>query len=344
MSRTGKSVVFFLFITLALVSTGSLAADASAKVKLTYASPTPSSTFPAIQMERWKEEVQRRTNGVVSVNTFPGGSLLGFKEMMSGVVDGIADIGIVAFPYQPGLFPLLEGVDLPIGFSNAKTANAVLWDLNEKYRPASLKDVKVIALFTAPPANIMSKDPIRVVGDLKGYELRSTGAGVASLKLLGASPVAMPMPETPEALQKGVVKGVFSSLDVLKDFKFAETCRYVTICRMQTTSFGVIMNKAKWDALPENVKAAIDGMAHDHSLWVGDYIDQHGRDAVKWSKETYNVEVIELPKAEFKLWHDKMSPITDAWLKRTKDLGLPGAAFLEDLTLLKDKYEAEFGE
>jgi TRAP-type C4-dicarboxylate transport system substrate-binding protein len=40
----------------------------------------------------------------------------------------------------------------------------------------------------------MSKDPIRKKSDLAGYELRTTGAGVAPLNILGAVPVSMPMP------------------------------------------------------------------------------------------------------------------------------------------------------
>ena len=137
------------------------------KIELSYANFPPPITFPCVQMERWKTEVEKATAGNVTVKTFPGSSLLKAKAMMDGVVDGTADIGCVALPYQPGRFPLMAGVDLPVGFPNSKVANAVLWDLYEKYKPASLKDVKVLALFTAPPAVIMSKDPIRTMADLE---------------------------------------------------------------------------------------------------------------------------------------------------------------------------------
>jgi TRAP-type C4-dicarboxylate transport system substrate-binding protein len=38
---------------------------------------------------------------------------------------------------------------------------------------------------------------------------------------LGATPVSMPASDTPEALQKGLIKGVLSSFDWLKDFTFS---------------------------------------------------------------------------------------------------------------------------
>ncbi len=314
------------------------------KVVLRYANFPPASTFPCIQMERWKKVVEEKSGGKVEIKTFPGSTLLGAKNMMSGVIDGVADIGCIVFAYQPGRFPLLAGVDLPIGFPNATVANAVLFDLYSKYHPKSLSKVKVLALFTAPPADIMSKKPIRSLSDLKGYSLRCTGAGVQPLKLLGANPVAMPQSETPSALQKGIVDGVFSSLDILKDFRFAEYCRYATVCHMQTTSFAVIMNMDAWNRLPEDVKQVFDSVAREHSIWTGQYIDKHVKESVEWSREKYNLQLIELSEKEYRAWHQKVAPLVDQWVEKTEKMGLPAKDFLHDLMELKAKYEKEFGE
>jgi TRAP-type C4-dicarboxylate transport system substrate-binding protein len=320
------------------------AAGAADKISLTYANFPPAPTFPSVQMETWKQKVEKLTGGKVEVKTFPGSTLLDAKGMMDGVIDGVADIGCLAFPYQPGRFELLEGVDLPVGFTSSKVANAVLWDLYVKYQPKSLAKVKILALFTAPPAQVMSKTPIRTLADLKGYELRATGAGVKPLQLLGAAPVAMPQSETPEALQKGIVKGVFSSLDVLKDFNFAEMLRYATVTDLQTTSFGVVMNRAKWDSLPDDVKRVFDEVARDHSLWVGDYVDDHGKESVTLSKEKYNLEVIRLSADEYKGLHEAMKPVIDGWEADLAAKGMASKEFLADLFALKQKYEAEFGK
>jgi TRAP-type transport system periplasmic protein len=329
------------FLAAGLLATGAPAAD---KISLTYANFPPAPTFPSVQMEKWRETVEQRTGGAVEVKTFPGSTLLDARGMMDGVIDGVADIGCLAFPYQPGRFGLLEGVDLPVGFTSSKVANAVLWDLYVKYQPKSLENVKVLALFTAPPAQIMSKTPIRALADLRGYELRATGAGVRPLQLLGAVPVAMPQSETPEALQKGIVKGVFSSLDVLKDFNFAEMLRYATITDMQTTSFGVVMNQKKWNSLPADVKKVFDDAAREHSLWVGEYVDNHGRESVEWSVEKYALEVIRLAPEEYRSAHENMKPVIDDWVAGLAAKGFPAKEFIEDLFALKQKYEAELGK
>jgi TRAP-type C4-dicarboxylate transport system substrate-binding protein len=317
---------------------------ADAPLQLTYANFPPPKTFPSVQMDRWIKEVSERTGGKVAVQTFPGGTLLQAQAMMDGIVDGVANIGCVAFPYQPGRFQLLAGVDLPVGFPNSKVANAVLWDLFKKYNPESLKGVKVLALFTAPPASIMAKDPIRTMQDLKGYELRATGAGVQPLKLLGAVPVSMPMPATVEALQKGVVKGILSSTDILMDFNFAEQVFYTTRSDLQTTAFGVVMNMDTWNSLPDDVKKVMDDLAREHSMWTGKYVDDHGHESLEWSKKNHKHEYIELSAEEYAKWHEMMAPIVDDWLKKTAENGLPAKEFLADLMALKQKYEKDFRE
>ncbi|OCC14873.1 TRAP transporter solute receptor, unknown substrate 3 [Dissulfuribacter thermophilus] len=338
-----KVLVFVIFLGFMAFSF-SIRGAVAKEIVLRYANFPPAPTFPCVQMERWKRVVEEKTGGKVKIKTFPGSTLLGAKNMMDGVIDGIAEIGCVVLPYQPGRFPLLAGVDLPVGFTNAKVANMVLYDLFEKYRPASLKQVKVLSLFTAPPADIMSKKPLRTLKDLKGYELRCTGAGVKPLKLLGAKPVAMPMSETPAALQKGIVQGIFSSLEILKDFRFAEYCKYATICHMQTATFAVVMNKEAWNSLPEDVKKVLDSISREHSLWTGKYVDDHVKEAISWSEKEKGLTLIRLSDDEYKLWHQKVSPIIDEWVRTTEKKGLPAKAFLKDLYQLKEKYEKEFGE
>jgi len=331
-------LTFLLALTLLFFSLKSFAASPT---ELTYANFPPSSTFPCVQMEKWKEEIEKRTNGKVQIKTFPGGTLLGAKNMMDGVVDGAADIGCIVFSYHPGKFPLLEGVDLPIGFINSEVANAVLFDIFKKYYPKSLDKVKIITLFTAPPADIISKTPINKIDDLKGMEIRTTGGATKTVELLGGIPVAMPQSEVPQAMQKGIIKGSLTSIEVLKDLNFAEYCPYTTKVYLQTTSFAVIMNKDKWNALPEEVKKSIDDYAREHSIWTGKYIDNHVKEAVQWSKEKYNLKVIELSKEERKLLETKIQPVIDAWLKDTSAKGLPAKEFLKDLKELKNKYESK---
>ncbi len=336
-------ILFVGFFALGLVmSTSLLATQASAdSITLTYANFPPKTTFPCVQMERWAKEVKARTKGKVEVKTFPGSTLLGAKNMFDGVVNGVADIGCLATAYQPGRFTLFEAMDLPIGFDKGAVSSAVMWDLFVKYKPKSFEKVKVLTMFTCAPANIMSQKAVRNTADLDGLKLRAAGTGVAIMKLLGAAPEGMPMSAVPEALQKGVVQGLVSSLEVMKDMKFAEYCKFATFTDLWVVPFAVVMNEKKWKSLPEDVKKVFDDLSKEQALWTGKYVDQHAKDAIAWSKDKEGVEFISLPPGEKAKWLSKLEPLKTEYLDRTKKANLPGDKFLADLLLLKEKYEKE---
>ncbi len=316
----------------------------TATITLSYANFPPAITFPCVQMERWKEEVQKRTAGKVAIETYPGGTLLGAKNMFTGVVQGQADIGCLCMSYQPGVFPLTTALEVPVGFSSSTVASMTLWDLYEKFQPAAFKDVKVLAMFTTAPSNIMSRVPVKTLADLKGLELRASGGASQALKLLGATPVSMPMPDTPEALQKGVVKGLFTSLEVLKDFNFAELCRYETVTNLQVYPFSVVMNREAWDRLPADVKAVFDELRREQSLWTGQYMDEHVQESLAWSKEKYGIEVYQLSDAEMEEARATLTVMIDQWKEKAQAVGVPADDVLADLLALKAKYEETYGK
>jgi TRAP-type C4-dicarboxylate transport system substrate-binding protein len=294
-------------------------------------------------MERWKEEVEKRTNGKVAIDTFPGGTLLGAKNMMDGVIAGQADIGCLCMAYQPGRFIVTNATALPVGFPNATAASLALWDLYNKYKPEEFAEVKVLTMFTCAPANIYAKVPVRNLEDLKGLELRASGGVAHVLKTLGATPVGMPQSETPEALQKGVVKGAASSLETLKDFKYAETCRYVTIMNGPVYPFAVVMNMDKWNSLPDDVKQVMDGLGKEQAEWTGKYMDGHVTESVEWSKKTYNIEIINLSEEETARWNELLAPIPGKWVEDATAKGFPAKDILNDIHSLNEKYSKELG-
>lgn len=320
------------------------ATQARAEIVLSYANFPPAITFPCVQMERWADEVETRTNGQVTVETYPGGTLLGAQDMFEGVREGQADIGCSSMAYFPGVFPLTSVMEVPVGFTSSTVPSLVLWDLYEEYQPAAFADFKVLAMFTTAPSNLMTIQPVRSLADLQGMEVRASGGASRVLEMLGAVPVSKPMSETPDALQKGLIQGLLSSLEVLKDFNFAETCPYETITNFQVYPFAVVMNRDVWESLPDDVKQVFDDLAREQSLWTGQYMDQHVDEAVAWSQETYGVEVINLSDEDMAQALATLSPMVDEWKVAAAAAGLDAEAILAKMLELKAKYEAEYGE
>lgn len=339
MMRTGKFAGVLAVFILCAALLCSVSVVSAADISLSYANFPPAKTFPCVQMERWKQEVEKRTGGKVLVQTYPGSTLLGAKNTLRGVMQGQADIGCVSLAYHPGVFPLCSVFELPLGFTTSTSASLALWDLYMKYQPKEFRKFKVLTMFTSAPSNLMTKVPVRTLADLKGLEVRASGILSKILESLGATPVSMPMSATPEALQKGVVKGLFSSFEVLKDLNFAEICRYETETNTAVYPFAIIMNKNSWNSLPDDVKKVLNDLGREQAEWTGKYMDEHVKRSLAWAKDKYSIEIIKLSDADVKAVKDKTLPLIDDWKKKAADKGIDGVTVLSDIKAFRVKYE-----
>ena len=181
MKRNTGMLMVAIFVGAVVFGTWAPTVAAADAITLKYANFPPAPTFPCVQMERWKTEVEKRTAGKVVVQTFPGGTLLDAKNMIDGVIAGTADIGCLSMAYQPGRFMVTNATSLPFGIPNAKVGSLVLWDLYEKYKPQEFAGVKVLAMFTTAPNNIMSKVAVKKLG-------RHQGAGPPGFRRSRRSP------------------------------------------------------------------------------------------------------------------------------------------------------------
>jgi TRAP-type C4-dicarboxylate transport system substrate-binding protein len=198
-------------------------------------------------------------------------------------------------------------------------------------------------MFTTEPGHIQSRDPVENLEDLKGMKLRAAGTGVPVLKALGAAPVGMPMPQVPESVQTGVIDGTMTSREVLKDFKLAELLHHVTEYPTVVVTFAAVMDKKKWDGLPDSVKKVIDDLSREMAVWTGQYHDkQNVGEALAWAQKNHNLEIHTLSADEKAQWDTRLAPMVQDWQKEMTAKGLPADKFLERLQQIRDKYAQEY--
>jgi TRAP-type C4-dicarboxylate transport system substrate-binding protein len=344
--KINRRKYFNFVLSLAVALACGVGPQAQAKdkqIKLTYAFFAPAVTFPGRQMAQWAMEIEKRTNGMVKVQTFPGGTLLGARDMYDGVLNGVADVGLGSPSYDPGRFPLTSGVALPVKFPNATVASLTLLDVMREFQPAEYDKFKVITMFTTEPGYIQSREPVETLADLKGMKLRAAGTGVPVLKALGAAPVGMPMPQVPESVQTGVIDGTMTSREVLKDFKLAEMLHHVADYPTVVVTFAAVMDKKKWDRLPDSVKKVIDDLAGEMALWTGQYHDkQNVGEALVWAQKNYGLQIHTISADEKAQWDARLAPMVDAWKKEMTAKGLPADKFLERLQQIRDDYARQY--
>jgi len=280
----------------------------------------------------WAKEVEARTDGRVKITVYPGGSLTKAPQCYEGVVNGVSDIGMSCLAYTRGRFPLLEGLDLPLGYPDGKTATRIATAMVMKYKPKEMADTHVLYIHAHGPGILASKKPVKSLDDLKGLKVRATGLSSKIVKTLGGTPVGMSQPETYEALQKGVVEATFCPIETLKGWKQGEVISSVTDTSVvgYTTAMFVTMNCDAWDKLPADIQkiftdVSAEWVAKHGEAW--DQADDEGKAFVK----SLGHATIALSDAEKARWKAGVKPVLDEYLGKTKEKGLPGEAFLKDI-------------
>ncbi len=306
--------------------------------ELRYANFPPASTIPSVQMDAWVKAIEERTKGQLKIQTFPGGTLLDVKAMLRGVAQGQADIGCTSLLYYPGSFPLFEVFGLPLGFSSAAEASFVAYEIYKLYQPKELARYKVLSIFTSAPSQIMSSKPISVLEDLEHITLRASGPIADAVESIGGQAVSIPMSETPEALQKGVVDGVCSSWDTLYDMNFAERCKFGLVANMPVYPFAVIMNKKTWDNLSEEVQNIIEDYADEHVKRTGEFIDGAGEKALNWAIEEHNFQLVPSDEVKQAKINEASNHLIEAWKEKAKQKGFDPEAILTDIKKLQVIY------
>lgn len=321
-----KVIGCFLFSFL-LVGVGSSQVKA---VELTYSTFFPAPHIQAVLAVEWAKQVEKRTNGAVKVTVFPGGTLTPATQCYDGVVKGISDIGMAVLSYTPGRFPLMEVIDMPLGYKNGTQATRLINAFYKKFQPKELSDTKVMFLMAHGPGIVNTKKPVNKLEDLKGMKIRCTGTSSKVVTHLGATPVAMPQTEAYDALQKGVVDGVMSPIETAKGWKFAEVVKYHTMNYGSAYSLGffVVMNKSKWDALPKDVQANIEKLNQEWIEKSAQAWDQSDKDGLEYTKSKGN-QVIYLSKPEEERWVKMVYPILNEYVTAMKAKGLPGEEALK---------------
>jgi TRAP-type C4-dicarboxylate transport system substrate-binding protein len=314
---------------LLMVSLFLMIPSAMAQIKLNYSTFFPATHKNAILATEWAKEIEKRTGGKVQITMFYGGTLTPADKCYDGVVKGISDIGFSVMAYTRGRFPLTEVSDLPLGIKSGLVATKVINEYYKKFRPKEFDDVQVMYLHGHGPGILHTKKPVNKLEDLKGMKIRCTGMAAKIVAALGATPVAMPMGETYDALSRGVVDGSMAPQEALQGWKWGEVVKYTieNFGSSYSTGMFVVMNKSKWNSLPPDVQKIIEQINEEYiekqgKVW--DEIDKAGRD--------YTIargnKIITLSPDEDQRWEKMVRPILNEYKKNMKDKGLPGEEVL----------------
>ena len=336
-----KLFLFFVIVSVgvAFTAVAFLKAEA-APIKLTYSNFFPPTHIQSKLAEAWCKEVAKRTNGKVKVEYYPGQTLTKAKQCYDGAVTGISDLGFSVLAYTRGRFPVMSAIDLPLGYPSGKVATAVINEVYYKFMPKELLDTKVMYLHAHGPGLIHTKGKmITKLEDLRGVKLRGHGTSANFQKALGATPVPSPMPECYQMIQKGVVQGASYPFEANKGWRLGEVTDYAVAAfsAAYTTSFFVVMNKDKWNALPAAVQSTIEEINSEWVVKHGEAWDASDMEGLKYFLNQGNV-IIGLNKKEAARWKKAVRPVIDEYIQSMNKKGFNGKEIVDFTTGTLAKY------
>ena len=244
----------------ALISSASMAAEFNMK----FQSSDPAGN-PNFQLKQeWAERVGQMTGGRVSIEMLPVGSVVDHSESQDAVAAGIIDGHITDTSYFAGKDPAFGLIANPVGawsspsemlrFINYGGGAELMNDILEPY------GLHFIGATTPGLEAFVSAVPLDAVADLKGLKMRAPEGMVQEVfAAAGATPVNLPGSEVFTSLDKKIIEAadytVFSTNHAQGMHDIAKHPVYPGFHSMPLVE--VSMNKAKWDALPDDIKAIL---------------------------------------------------------------------------------------
>jgi len=259
--------IFILTVMMGLMTAGFFtfgyhdAAQAAEPPELKYSTHDPLQANTMVNAYiPWINKMNSDARGAFKIKIYPGG-VLGRdpRTQIKLLKDGVTDIAVVTSLFYPKRFPDATLFNIPFAINSAVEGSLAAWNMLCKGLLQGYDDLKVLSLSTTDVHRIHSKYPIKTPADLKGHRFRVSG-GLAPklLTALGATPVAMPIPQTAENMSRGVVEGVLCDTNALFVFRINEVAKYYLDIPMGTSVQAIVMDRKVYDALPPQGKLAID--------------------------------------------------------------------------------------
>ncbi len=216
-----------------------------------------------IQMPMLIAAIEKETNGKIKFKTHVPGSICEPEQAPMSVSQGMLDCALStagdvcqmvpeAYAEQGIPFFWEDGMDM-----KATHYDAGLLDyLREAYAKKGI-------YYGMPVPNgvysLMTAFPVNSAKDLEGTKIRAYGSYGQYVQKLGAAPVSMPGGDIYMGIKLGTVEGCVYTFAELYNAKLSEVVDYV----MEQPASGsglvnFIINKKKWDALPQDLKDAVN--------------------------------------------------------------------------------------
>lgn len=316
---------------LAVLAAVALASSAAwSQVTITMSSWVPPAHTLTETQKEWCALIEQKAPGKVKCQQLPR-AVSAAPGTFDAVRNGLVDLSFTVHGYTPGRFVTTQFVEVPFLGDSAEVTSVAYQRVYAK-TPAIAdehKGVKVLAVFTHGPGIVFNtKKPVAKLEDLQGMKWRVGGGMVNEIsKVLGMNVTLKPAPESYELLSTGVMDGTLFPAESVEGFKIDKVIKHATLFPggLYNTSFVFMMNQAKYDSLPPDVKKVVDEISGEFAArMIGrgwDKVDRRGMAFM----QAAGVQFTKADPAFVKAVGDKTAALEDKWAAEAEKKGLKNA-------------------
>ena len=302
----------FAAIVAAALAVPAVAQDITIKFSHVVAPDTPKGKAA----QKFKELAEQYTEGKVKVEVYPNSQLYKDKEELEALQLGSVQMLAASLAkFGPLGIPDFEAFDLPYIFDGYDQLRKVTDGEVGKGMLAKLEDkgIKGLAYWDNGFKIMSANSPLHTPDDFLGLKMRIQSSKVleAEMNALGAVPQVMAFSEVYQALQTGVVDGTENPPSNMFTQKMHEVQKHATISNHGYLGYALIVNKAFWDGLPEDVRGQLDKAVAEATAYGNGIAKEENDKALEAMKAAGKTEFHELTAEEKEAWRAALLPVRE---------------------------------
>lgn len=221
-------------------------------------------TVNGLIITRFKELIEEKSSGAITVELYQAGALGGDKEIMAGLTTGSVDFVCVTTSNLALVCPEASLFDIPYLFDSIETARKVLPEFLPEFNPyAEACGVHILGFSDLGLRIMTSNKPVYTLKDWNGLKVRTMENKymMQLIDLLGGSATPTDFGEVFMALQQGTVDAQSNALELTVSSKFHEAQKYLLMTNHEAHIVNFLMSNNLYTSLPEDVRALVDECA-----------------------------------------------------------------------------------
>ncbi len=211
-----------------------------------------------------KPYIEKESGGRILVELYPSGQLGGDRQLCEAIQIGSLEMAFPSTTVLASFIPELQLLDLPYLFGSKEQVYKIV-DIDGPIGSMIVQKGRNQGMHILGFADIgfmhltNSERPIKKPEDTKGLKIRvmENPVYIDTAKAIGFNPTPMSFGEVYTALQQRVVDGQEQGVNVIRNMKFNEVQKYLSLTGEAYSTISIIVSENFLDSLPDDLKSVV---------------------------------------------------------------------------------------